>query len=147
MMIHDKNIIHRDISPHNIIFQEKGNIRSIKLINFENALFVGDSEQIEAHCNSVLRDYAESYFLQMREKLLNNMKIHLKSGKNFDDILEDNVAFIAPERANLQPYDKRVDYYALGVIFSMMLGNRHPYFHLVSSNSFDKFVQNINYSK
>lgn len=68
-------------------------------------------------------------------------------GKDFSDINEDNFAFLAPEIANLDPYDKKADYYSAGVIFSMMLGNRHPYFHLLINNDFDRFVNRLNYCK
>lgn len=79
--IHDKNIIHRDITPHNIVFEEEGDIRSLRLINFENALYVGGSEEIESHCSSLLRDFSEEFFLHLREKLLNNNKVHEQTSR------------------------------------------------------------------
>ena len=53
----------------------------------------------------------------------------------FSAILQGSLPFIAPERANLEPYDKNIDYYSAGVIFSMILGLKHPYFHLLCDQS------------
>ena len=82
ILIHDKNIIHRNITPQNIIFEKSGDIMSLRIINFESALYVGESEEIESHCNSMLKDFNPHDFLRMRNSLLNHDKSH-KIGGNF----------------------------------------------------------------
>jgi serine/threonine protein kinase len=62
-LIHAKDIIHRNITPHNIVFLEEDNILSLKIINFESSLYVGDSEEIESHCTSMLKDLEPGEFL------------------------------------------------------------------------------------
>jgi len=42
------------------------------------------------------------------------------------------------------PYDKKVDIFAAGVIFYILIGKRHPYKHLIQ-DSFRKYTERINY--
>jgi len=78
-VIHDKDIIHRNITPHNIVFKQD-NILSLRIINFESALYIGGSEEIESHCNSMLKDLNTHEFLEMRNRLLNHERVHLYGG-------------------------------------------------------------------
>ena len=43
--IHSKNIIHRDIKPENILFSDKRNLFSLKLIDFGLATFSDDEKK------------------------------------------------------------------------------------------------------
>jgi len=74
-LIHEKNLIHRNITPNNIVFEED-DILTLRLINFESALYVGESEEIEGHCTSMLKDMAPGEFLKMRNSLMNHSKVH-----------------------------------------------------------------------
>jgi len=56
---------------------------------------------------------------------------------NTEDIKRSSLPFIAPERANRDPYDKKVDYYSIGVIFYMLLSFKHPYHHILKDNTLD----------
>ena len=42
--IHSKNIIHRDIKPENILFSDKRNLFSLKLIDFGSSKDMGGTE-------------------------------------------------------------------------------------------------------
>ena len=56
---------------------------SLKIINFETAIYVGESEDIESHCNSILQEIKDPKdFLKMRSVVMNYRKEHLKPKVN-----------------------------------------------------------------
>lgn len=80
-VIHEKDIIHRNITPHNIVFERKNDYLSLRIMNFESAIYVGHSEELESHCNEMLKRLEPAEFLKMRHTLTNNHKDHLKGGR------------------------------------------------------------------
>lgn len=155
--MHKCNIIHRNINPHNIVFTKCNDATSLKLINFENAIYIGESDEIETHCNSMLKDLNLGQFLKMRNTLMNNIKVHENpsAAEDWQDI-EGTLQYLAPERAIQQPYDTKVDIFSVGIIFYMMLGmpifiivlkilaNCHPYEHIMGQN-LKEYVKNIKF--
>lgn len=76
LAIHEKDIIHRNITPHNIIFKKKNDLMSLKIINFESAIFVSKNpEEIETHCNLQLSGLDVGEFLKMRNILMNKVLV------------------------------------------------------------------------
>lgn len=50
--LHSHNIIHRDLKLDNIMFKTKGNIKSLKLIDFGYATFLSDTKNMKFRCGT-----------------------------------------------------------------------------------------------
>lgn len=113
-------------------------------MNFENAIYIGEGDNIETHCNSMLKDLPLGSFLKMRNNLMNNIKSHEDPAKHEKNVIEGTLEYLAPERAIEQPYDTKVDIFSVGVIFYMLLARCHPYEHVIGGN-LQTYIKNIKY--
>ena len=53
---------------------EEDNYMSLKILNFETAIYVGEADDIEAHCNSILKEIKDAKdFLKMRSTIENHL--------------------------------------------------------------------------
>lgn len=50
--MHDHNIVHRDLKLENLMFDEPGNIRKLKIIDFGFSKIVAEDDQLQTVCGS-----------------------------------------------------------------------------------------------
>ena len=89
-------------------------------MNFEHAIYTGEADNIETHCNELLK-LKQGKFFKMRNILMNNAKVHKSITEIEKDIIEGTLEYLAPERVLQQPYDARVDIFSVGIIFYILL--------------------------
>jgi serine/threonine protein kinase len=51
--ISERNVLHRDIKPQNVLFQTSGDFKSLKLVDFGLSRILGEHEQARDFCGSV----------------------------------------------------------------------------------------------
>lgn len=95
---HNKEIIHRDIKPGNIIIDNKG---VVKILDFGLAKFTSDSA-VKAD-GMVDSDLTQKGFVM------------------------GTVAYISPEQAKGKPLDKRTDIFSFGVVLYEMIEGQNPF--------------------
>ncbi|MEQ8162464.1 MAG: serine/threonine-protein kinase, partial [Smithellaceae bacterium] len=105
---HAKNIIHRDIKPHNVIVGRHG---EVLLMDWGLALYIGDPEKEENPSQKA----ALQHILELTDK-----------GKN---IIQGSPAYMAPEQAGGDgtQLDKKTDIFLLAATFYHILTLGAPY--------------------
>ncbi len=105
---HAKNIIHRDIKPHNVIVGRHG---EVLLMDWGLALYIGDPEKEENPSQKA----ALQHILELTDK-----------GKN---IIQGSPAYMAPEQAGGDgtQLDKKTDIFLLAATFYHILTLEAPY--------------------
>lgn len=105
---HSKNIIHRDIKPHNVIVGRHG---EVLLMDWGLALYIGDPEKEENPSQKA----ALQHILELTDK-----------GKN---IIQGSPAYMAPEQAGGDgtQLDKKTDIFLLAATFYHILTLEAPY--------------------
>jgi serine/threonine-protein kinase len=108
---HSKNIIHRDIKPHNIMVGEYG---EVLLMDWGIAKFVSDPGKERG--DPVLRE--------IRKDILN-----LGKGKK-DDVIKGSPTYMSPEQVACNPnrVDKKSDIFLLGATLYHIFTFEAPYF-------------------
>ena len=112
-------------------------------MNFEHAIYTGEADNIETHCNELLK-LKQGKFFKMRNILMNNAKVHKSITEIEKDIIEGTLEYLAPERVLQQPYDARVDIFSVGIIFYILLACCHPYEHVIGED-LQEYKMNIKY--
>jgi serine/threonine protein kinase/Tfp pilus assembly protein PilF len=95
---HNKEIIHRDIKPGNIMIDNKG---VVKILDFGLAKFTSDS--VVKTDGRVDSDLTQKGFVM------------------------GTVAYISPEQAKGKPLDKRTDIFSFGVVLYEMIEGQNPF--------------------
>jgi len=94
--LHSKEIVHRDISPGNILVDEKGNVR--------------------------ITDLEVSQVSRSKADLENTLRTTIMDGKDAGKVI-GKVRYMSPEQAIGEEVDKRTDIFSWGVVFYQLLAD------------------------
>jgi calcium-dependent protein kinase len=112
--LHEKNVVHRDVKPENILLRHCGPKKlQIKLIDFGFA----------AYCHCCVSTETEDS--EKRHHSQHN-NANCKSTK-LTEVLGSPL-YMAPEIVKKQSYDHKVDVWSAGVVIYAMLSGRLPFF-------------------
>ena len=113
--LHSYGVIFKNLKPESIAFAEDGDLSSLKIFNFEFAsckevepLLRRNGKYLEGNAGRILT----------LERIINN---------TFED--EQNllsIKYSAPELIMKKDYSENVDMWSLGIIFYLLLTNKHP---------------------
>ena len=128
--VHQKNCIHRDVKPDNILIDKDGHIKisDFGLAKIPDNYFVEDIISIKQEG------------IQNKENINNNTntkhKRHLSCVRT--------AYYVAPEVLRKEEYDKSIDWWSVGVIFYEMLYGYAPFF---SRDAYEVCNMVLNYEK
>ncbi|MFQ6097744.1 MAG: protein kinase, partial [Armatimonadota bacterium] len=98
--LHSQGIVHRNITPKGVMFDNEGNVR---LVGFDRACRMTDKEAViaaESDIQAVANSPAEAM---------------------------GDAAYMSPEQCRADDFDARTDVYSLGCVFFHMLAGRPPF--------------------
>ena len=95
---HSKNILHRDLKPHNVMLQPDGRV---KLLDFGLA-------KMSVPDNDLSRAVTDAQLTQ-------------------DGVVVGTAEYMSPEQMSAGVLDARSDIFSLGLILYELIGGRHPY--------------------
>ncbi len=98
--LHERQIIHRNVSPHSLMF---GDEEEVSLGGFDRACYLGDRGPM----------------------LLTERELHSAAVSPLQ-VLGD-VRFLSPEQCRAEDFDQRADVYALGCLLYYMLAAKAPF--------------------
>lgn len=129
--IHQKNCIHRDIKPDNILIGKDGHIKisDFGLAKIPDNYFVEDIISIKQEVS------------QNKEKIKNN-NINNKHKRRLSCV--GTAYYVAPEVLRKEEYDQSIDWWSVGVIFYEMLYGYAPFF---SGDEYEVCNKVLNYEK
>lgn len=107
---HEKGIVHRDVKPANIFLARVGDSDFVKLFDFGVAA-----------CESVVTE-SEGVVVGQTEEGISSRMATERSGA-----LIGTLAYMAPEQANGETADHRMDIFAVGIVIYETLTGRRPF--------------------
>eukprot|EP00347_Sterkiella_histriomuscorum_P021485 403333815 len=111
-MIHEKNFIHRDLKPDNILL----NLKQFKELQVNG--ISPTKTQIKIQYEAKIADFGLSA----------EHKVNVYSAQENVDEKMGTILYMAPEQAQGQRYGKRIDLWACGIIMYKMLTGEHPFY-------------------
>lgn len=128
--VHQKNCIHRDVKPDNILIDKDGHIKisDFGLAKIPDNYFVEDIISIKQEG------------IQNKENINNNT--NTKHKRHLSCV--GTAYYVAPEVLRKEEYDKSIDWWSVGVIFYEMLYGYAPFF---SRDTYEVCNKVLNYEK
>ena len=138
--MHRHRIVHRNLNPENIVFSEKDNLLSLKIVNFEDAVLLCTPEEQGSNGDDLMKNLS----LGLDSKQLKDLATNRNDVETNNFKEASNKNYVAPEIYDCRSYDGKIDIWSAGVMFYQMFTGELPFEDLARQNAGNMLDLNIN---